>query len=320
MTGQHASAEPAFSVPALPRPAPPARMVVLVHAHPDDETLTTGITMSALLRAGHRVHVLTCTLGEEGEVIPPELAHLEPSRGEGLGAWRREELRSAMAVLGVDHEVLGESGAAGESGPGSPPYRDSGMAGTPTAEHPRAFVRADVDRAAAVLRSRIVDLGADVVVTYDARGGYDHPDHIQAHRITCAALAGLAPASRPDLYAVVTPHSWAVADRRWLATSGVPDRTWTLPDPGGPFPPSVVDDGEVPYAVVDPTLVPLQEQALRAHRTQVSVGTGRYALSNLVAARLAGREGFVPMDPETGEMGRGPEPRHRLLPRWSADA
>ena len=81
---------------------------MFVHAHPDDETLTTGVTMGAYAARGHDVHLLTCTLGEEGEVIPPALAHLGAGRDDTLGPWRREELRAAMSVLGVSHSVLGE--------------------------------------------------------------------------------------------------------------------------------------------------------------------------------------------------------------------
>jgi len=81
---------------------------LFVHAHPDDETLTTGLTMAAYASHRHDVHLLTCTLGEEGEVIPTALAHLGANRDDTLGSWRREELRRAMSVLGVTHSVLGE--------------------------------------------------------------------------------------------------------------------------------------------------------------------------------------------------------------------
>jgi N-acetyl-1-D-myo-inositol-2-amino-2-deoxy-alpha-D-glucopyranoside deacetylase len=272
--------------------------LLFVHAHPDDETLATGVALAHYARLGHDVHVLTCTLGEEGEVIPAELARLASDRDDALGPWRREELRRAMAALGVRHRVLGE---APERGAASL-YRDSGMAGTPTAEHPRAFVRADVGEAAAMVADVVRETGADVVVTYDQHGGYGHPDHIQAHRVTCAAVASLAPGERPDLYAVLTPRSWAVEDRAWLARHVPASSGWRVPGPSEAFPPSVVDDGAVSHEVVDPSVLPLQAAALREHRTQVSVADGCYALSNDIAARLPGREGFTRLDPATGAL------------------
>lgn len=270
--------------------------LLFVHAHPDDETLATGIALAHHRRLGHPVHVLTCTLGEEGEIIPAELARLAADQEGTLGPWRRRELAAAMAVLDVEHRVLGEDPV---SGAGSR-FRDSGMAGSPSAAHPWAFSRADVREVAARVAEVIRELAPGTVVTYDAEGGYGHPDHIQTHRVTCAAVASLPPESRPDLYAVLTPRSWGQEDRAWLAAN-VPSGTgWAVPRRDDPFPASVVDDALVTHEVVAPDLVPLQEEALRAHRTQVSIGRGCYALSNGIAARLSGREGFARLDPLTG--------------------
>jgi N-acetyl-1-D-myo-inositol-2-amino-2-deoxy-alpha-D-glucopyranoside deacetylase len=274
------------------------QVLLFVHAHPDDESLATGVALAHHVRLGHEVHVLTCTLGEEGEVIPAELAHLASDRDDTLGPWRREELRRAMAALGVQHRVLGEDPARGVLSR----WRDSGMAGTPTAAHPAAFGGADVDEAAALVASVVTGLRPSVVVTYDEHGGYGHPDHIQAHRVTCAAVASLPEPERPTLYAVLTPRSWALEDRAWLAEHVPASAGWRVPAPGDPFPPSVVDDGAVTHEVIDPGAVPAQEDALRAHRTQVSVGERCYALSNDIAARLSGREGFALLDPETGAL------------------
>jgi len=286
--------------------------LLFVHAHPDDETLATGLTMAAHVRRGHEVHLLTCTLGEEGEIIPPELAHLAADRDDSLGPWRAEELRRAMAVLGAHHRVLGEDPAAGVRSR----YRDSGMAGTPSADHPRAFVRADPAEAAGMVAAVITEVSPDVVVTYDRHGGYGHPDHIQTHRVTLAALAGLAgrpagdrPGSPPvpTAYCILTPARWALEDRLWLAAHV--DRQASprmgLPDPAEEYPPSVVPEDVVTHEVVDPGSVPLQARALREHRTQVSVYDGYYALSNHVAARLPGREGFARIDPASGELFSG---------------
>lgn len=273
-------------------------VLLFVHAHPDDETLATGVALAHHARQGHEVHVLTCTLGEEGEVIPPELAHLASDRDDTLGPWRREELRRAMATLGVQHRVLGEDPERGVLSR----WRDSGMAGTPTAANPAAFVNADLDEAARMAADVIGELRPAVVVTYDEHGGYGHPDHIQTHRVTRAAVAGLPATDRPALYAVLTPRSWVLEDRAWLAEHVPSGSGWHVPAPGDAFPPSVVDDGLVSHEIIDPDVVPVQEAALREHRTQVTVGDHWYALSNDVVSRLHGREGFTLLDPGTGSL------------------
>lgn len=278
----------------------PAQPLLFVHAHPDDETLTAGLTMAHYVRAGHPVHVLTCTLGEEGEVIPPGLLHLDAAHEDALGPHRLAELRAAMETLGVTHEVLGEDAETGALSR----YRDSGMAGTPSAANPLAFVNADLGEAADLVAGVVRRVGPAVVVTYDEQGGYGHPDHIQTHRVTCAALRALPEDERPPLYAVLTPASWAREDREWLAEHPPVGTGWSLPDPDGEYPPSVVADALVTHEVVDPALVPVQADALRHHVTQVTVAdTGDvYALSNDIAARIPGREGFALLDPVTGRL------------------
>jgi N-acetyl-1-D-myo-inositol-2-amino-2-deoxy-alpha-D-glucopyranoside deacetylase len=173
----------------------------------------------------------------------------------------------------------------------------------PSARHPRAFAAAEVEEAAALVADHIRRVRPDVVVTYDPTGGYEHPDHVQTHRVTCTAVASLPAEERPALYAVLTPASWARADREWLRANP-PAEGWTLPDPEGEYPPSVVDDAVVTHEVVEPDLVEAQAAALRHHVTQVTVGAdGRtFALSNHIAARLSGREGFALLDPETGRL------------------
>ena len=278
-----------------PTTVPPATLL-FVHAHPDDETLTTGITMARHVREGHRVHVLTCTLGEEGEVIPPELLHLDVHHEDALGPHRREELRAAMTALGVTHEVLGEGAGRASA------YRDSGMAGLDHPPGPDTFVQADPEVAAGLVAAVIRRVRPAVVVTYDEHGGYLHPDHVQTHRVTCAAVASLPHHERPLLYAVLTPRSWAHEDRGWLAEHLPVGSSWTLPDPDGDYPPSVVPDELVTHEVVEPSLVPVQAEALRSHATQVTVDGSTYALSNDLAARLSGREGFALLDPVTGRL------------------
>ena len=280
--------------------AHPPESLLFVHAHPDDETLTAGLTMARYVRDGHPVHVLTCTLGEEGEVIPPELQHLDAHHDDALGPYRLGELGAAMATLGVSHEVLGADPSAGALSR----YRDSGMAGTPSAAHPDAFVNADLDEAAGLVAEAVRRVRPAVVVTYDEHGGYLHPDHIQTHRVACAAVASLPEDERPALYAVLVPATWARQDREWLADHPPVGTGWSLPDPDGDYPPSVVADELVTHEVVSPELVPAQAAALRHHATQVTVAPSGdvYALSNDIAARLAGREGFARLDPATGRL------------------
>ncbi|MGX9228587.1 N-acetyl-1-D-myo-inositol-2-amino-2-deoxy-alpha-D-glucopyranoside deacetylase [Streptomyces albus] len=150
-----------------------------MHAHPDDESITTGATMAAYAAQGAHVTLVTCTLGEEGEVIPDGLAHLAPDQDDTLGRHRVGELSAAMRALGVtDHRFLG--------GPGR--YRDSGMMGAATNDRPGCFWQADLDEAARLLAAVVREVRPQVVVTYGPDGGYGHPDHIKAHRVTMRAV------------------------------------------------------------------------------------------------------------------------------------
>ncbi len=157
----------------------PARRLLLVHAHPDDESIGTGATMAKYAAEGAQVTLVTCTLGELGEIIPPDLAHLGADAEDRLGEYRIGELAAACAALGVtDHRYLG--------GPGR--WRDSGMTGTAGNDDPRCFWRAGLDEAADALLGVIREVRPQVLVTYDANGFYGHPDHIQAHRVAWHAF------------------------------------------------------------------------------------------------------------------------------------
>ena len=157
----------------------PARRLLLVHAHPDDESIGTGAVMARYAAEGAQVTLVTCTLGERGEIIPPDLAHLGADAEDRLGEYRVGELDAACAELGVtDHRFLG--------GPGR--WRDSGMMGTEGNDDPRCFWRASLDEAADALLGVIREVRPQVLVTYDANGFYGHPDHIQAHRVAWHAF------------------------------------------------------------------------------------------------------------------------------------
>lgn len=273
--------------------------LLFVHAHPDDESIATGVAIGSYAAAGHDVHVLTCTLGEQGEVIPPELVHLDADHDDALGEYRLRELRSALAQLGATGHVLGSSLLRPSR------YRDSGMAGSPSALRPDAFVGADLGEAITLARKVIDDVGPDIVVTYDNRGGYDHPDHIQAHRVACAAVATMA--APPTMYAALTPRSWVAQDRAWLAATIDPSAAAvTIPASDDPVTASTVPDSLVTRVVSDAEGARRQAAAMRAHATQIAVEVGWFTLSNQVAARLSGREGYALLDPTTGLVRPGP--------------
>jgi N-acetyl-1-D-myo-inositol-2-amino-2-deoxy-alpha-D-glucopyranoside deacetylase len=172
------------------------RRLLLVHAHPDDESIYTGATMARYAAEGAQVTLVTCTLGELGEIIPPSLADLAEDDGARLGEYRIGELDAACAALGVTgHRFLG--------GPGR--WRDSGMMGTAGNDDPRCFWRADVEVAARALLDVIGEVRPQVLVTYDANGAYGHPDHIQAHRVAWRAFERAGPSAPEKFYATAGP-------------------------------------------------------------------------------------------------------------------
>jgi N-acetyl-1-D-myo-inositol-2-amino-2-deoxy-alpha-D-glucopyranoside deacetylase len=178
-----------------------SRRLLFVHAHPDDESIGTGATMAKYAAEGAHVTLVTCTLGELGEIIPPSLAHLAADREDRLGEYRIGELNEACAALGVtDRRFLG--------GPGR--WRDSGMMGTEGNDDPRCFWRADADEAARALLEVIEEIRPQVLVTYDANGFYGHPDHIQAHRVAWRAFEQAGADGPARFYATAAPDSGLV--------------------------------------------------------------------------------------------------------------
>lgn len=252
----------------------PARRLLLVHAHPDDESINNGATMAKYAAEGAQVTLVTCTLGERGEVIPPELRHLT---GPALGAHRRGELGAALGALGVtDGRLLGGAGR----------YGDSGMTGTPDNDDPGCFWQADVDEAAGLLAEVILETRPQVLVTYDDNGGYGHPDHVQAHRVAMRA-ADLA-AGRGHRIAKVywnrVPRSVAETAFARLRDelAALPfDRSATVADL-----PGVVDDERITTAIDGTAHAAAKAAAMRAHATQIQVAEPYFALSNDLAQPL----------------------------------
>ncbi|MFF4656792.1 N-acetyl-1-D-myo-inositol-2-amino-2-deoxy-alpha-D-glucopyranoside deacetylase [Streptomyces sp. NPDC001381] len=254
----------------------PARRLLLVHAHPDDESINNGATMARYAAEGARVTLVTCTLGERGEVIPPHLRHLG---GAALGEHRLRELTDAMAALGVgDFRLLGGAGR----------YADSGMMGLPDNNDPGCFWQADVDEAAAALAEVLLEVRPHVVVAYDDNGGYGHPDHIQAHRVALRAveLAAGAGWPVPKVYYNRVPRSVAEAAFARLREElpGLPfARSAAVTDV-----PGVVDDERITTAIDGTAYASAKAAAMRAHATQIEVAPGEryFALSNELAQPL----------------------------------
>jgi len=265
-----------------------APRLLLVHAHPDDETIGSGATMAKYVAQGAQVTLVTCTLGEEGEILVSDLAHLASDKTDGLGSHRFIELGNAMAELSVsDWRLLGGVGK----------YRDSGMIGTPPNERLDNFWRSDLLEAAKHLVEIIREVKPQVLITYDDFGGYGHPDHIQAHRVAhyareLAAAKSFAPElGAPWLiekvYWTAFPVSVMRAGIEMLRAAG--DQTeFASQDPDEiPF---ACPDELVTTAIVGSEFADQKMKALRAHATQISTEDGFFALSNNLGSQVMGTE------------------------------
>ncbi len=180
------------------------RTLLAVHAHPDDESIGTGGILAKYAALGVKTVVVFCTQGEEGDIQDP--AYVPPSPGMGIKEIRKMELDRALEVLQVGSVFfLG--------------YRDSGMAGTPANRHPQAFAQADLEEATKKLVRIIRQTSPQVMVTYNEKGTYGHPDHIMANRVTRRAFeaagdpgfmngSGLPPWRPSKLYYTAIPRTW----------------------------------------------------------------------------------------------------------------
>ncbi|MFJ3943646.1 N-acetyl-1-D-myo-inositol-2-amino-2-deoxy-alpha-D-glucopyranoside deacetylase [Streptomyces griseoaurantiacus] len=288
----------------------PDRRLLLVHAHPDDESINNGATMARYAAEGAHVTLVTCTRGERGEVIPGELAHLLDDP-ELLGAHRLSELAAAMGALGVtDVRLLG--------GPGR--YRDSGMMGLPDNEDPDCLWQADLDEAAGHLVEVIREVRPQVLVTYDDNGGYGHPDHIKAHRIAMRA-AGLAadPTALPE-----AGGPWEIAKVYWnrvprtygedafaRLARALPELPFDAAADLGDVP-GVVEDKHVTTAIDGTAFATAKATAMRAHATQIDVAEPWFALSNHLAQPLFTTEFYELVRGERGGR-QGAEWEHDLF-------
>ncbi|NUR61242.1 MAG: N-acetyl-1-D-myo-inositol-2-amino-2-deoxy-alpha-D-glucopyranoside deacetylase [Catenulispora sp.] len=268
-----------------------SRRLLLVHAHPDDEVIGTGAVMAGYAADGAHVTLVTCTAGEEGEILVPELAHLAADREDRLAEVRVVELANAMTALGVaDHRFLGGFGR----------YRDSGMMGTPANDKPNTFWNADVDEAAGLLVAVVREIRPQVLVTYDENGGYGHPDHIQAHRV---AMRAAELAADPE-YAPELGTAWDIAKIYWSAMpkSVLAEGIQLLKDAGDASGFRVVDSvDELPFGTDDALVTTCidgtahtaaKREGMRAYPTQISMEEGFFALSNSIGLEFMAQEFF----------------------------
>lgn len=256
-----------------------SKRALFVHAHPDDETINNGATMAQMVTDGVAVTLVTCTRGEEGEVLVPELAHLASSAEDKLGAHREIELANAMIQLGVsDHRFLGKPGE----------FRDSGMMDSPQNENPNCFWKADVEVAAKRLAAIIDEVKPQVMVTYDEFGGYGHPDHIQTHKVAMRAAE---------------ISTWQISKIYWniMPKSVVQQGIDAMKDQGSDFfgaedvdeLPFVKDDSFVSAVIHAPNQVEKKMAAMKAHATQITVDGPFFALSNNLGVKVFADEYYT---------------------------
>ena len=254
--------------------------LLLVHAHPDDETINNGVTMAKYVAQGIGVTLVTCTRGEEGEVLVPELEHLASSREDKLGPHREIELRDAMVALGVtDFRFLGAP---------TKQWRDSGMMGSEPNNRTDNFWNADIDEAAESLVTVILEIKPHVMVTYDEIGGYGHPDHIQAHRVAmrAAELARERGWNIQKIYWNTIPRS--IIEQGIEAMKGTGNQFFGV-EKAEDFPFAQPDE-LVTTVINGEEYVEKKMAAMRAHPTQIAVDGPFFALSDNLGFKVWGLE------------------------------
>ena len=256
---------------------------MLVHAHPDDEVIGTGATMAHYAEQGVHVTLVTCTLGEEGEIHVPALAQLEARQADQLGGYRLTELAASCAALGVqDQRFLGGAGR----------YRDSGMMGLDTNNHPRAFWQADLDEAAGHLLEIMREIRPQVVITYDENGFYGHPDHIQAHRVAMrgselAAAEGFGP---DKIYWTAMPRS--VLEAGMEAFAGSADNPFAELEKPEDLPFGTPDE-QIAARIDGTDQSERKVAAMRAHATQIPESSWLYSIAGNFGSEFMGVEYFT---------------------------
>lgn len=260
--------------------------LLCVHAHPDDESISTGGVLARYADEGIRTAVVTCTGGERGEIVGPGM---DPDAIRSrLGQVREEELSRALEILAAGSpRLLG--------------YVDSGMMGAEDNDDEASFWRAPFDDAVGRMVTQIRALRPDVVVTYDAFGGYGHPDHIQSHRVACVAVEA---ASVAALYPGAGP-AWRV---RKVYFAAIPKRVIVrfnveLARRGLPSPFGVIDRVEdLPFGTADERITTVIDvrawqarkvAAIRAHVSQCGPNSFFLNFPDELLGEAFGQEWFI---------------------------
>jgi N-acetyl-1-D-myo-inositol-2-amino-2-deoxy-alpha-D-glucopyranoside deacetylase len=262
--------------------------ILLVHAHPDDETINNGATMAKYAAGGAGVTLITCTRGEEGEVLVPGLVHLASSDQDQLGTHREGELALAMKELGItDFRFLGAPLVK---------FRDSGMMGTEPNNNPDVFWQADIETASQYLVEVIEEVKPHILITYDEFGGYGHPDHIQAHRIAMRA-SEIANWQIQKIYWNTMPKSvlaQGIAKMKEIGSDFFGAET--VDDL-----PFAKDDSLVTTLVDGSKFVDSKLAAMKAHETQITLDGPFFALSNNLGLQIWGDEYYTLVKGEKSE-------------------
>ena len=254
--------------------------ILLVHAHPDDETINNGATMALYADRGAQVTLVTCTRGEEGEVLVPGLSHLASTDQDLLGLHRETELAAAMKALGIsDYRFLGAP---------STKFRDSGMMGTEPNNRPDVFWQADLDKVAKILADVIEEVKPHVLITYDEIGGYGHPDHIQAHRVAMRA-SELSTWQIQKIYWNTIPKSVIAQGMEKMKEIGS-DFFGAESIDDVPF---AKDDEFVTTLIDGSDYVDSKMAAMKAHETQIALDGPFFALSNNLGMQIWGDEYYT---------------------------
>lgn len=258
--------------------------LVCFHAHPDDESISTGGSIARASAEGHRVVLVVATNGDHGEV-PHDLAP-----GETLVDRRKAETARSAEVLGVHRLVwLG--------------YADSGMTGWPQNEHPEAFWQAPVDEAAERLAAVLREEAADVLTVYDWHGNYGHPDHIQVHRVghRAAELAGTPRVFEATMNRDHIVRMMAMAREGGLGDgAAAPDADF---DPAGPADdgnPFGMSEAELTHAVEVVEWLHLKKASMRCHSSQISDSSFFLEMPDEAFAGSFGIEWFIERGVEPG--------------------
>lgn len=267
--------------------------LVCFHAHPDDEAIATGGTMTLAAQAGHRVVLVTATRGEKGEPQPGVLAD-----GEALWERRVVETHRAAEIMGLHRvEFLG--------------YEDSGMIGEPSNENPLCFWQADVTEAAERLAAILRDVDADVLTIYDSHGGYGHPDHIQVHRVgrLAAEMVGVdrvfqSTMNRDRILAQMRQRPELAAEFEEEIESELEGETVEQMKRRA----EAAERGEfgspealITHAVDVSTVIETKRAAMAAHRSQIGPDSFFFAMPTEVFASAFGTEWFIALDGERAE-------------------